>query len=301
MGSLTDVQKWKIYELATSLESGKAYPTDTALAISEDSIGSFSGNLNPKDSIIRIHLSEAFAKKFFNADKANFADNASFVNFLKGIAILPDSANTNTGAIIAADFSNKKSKLVLYHDGNKSFAMDFEDVDHANTFKHDYKNTAAGNAIGKHFPDKAYMQALGGLRMHVQFPYLQNLVNDKKTAIHQAELILTRADSTSDTYNKNYPEKLILNVRSESGKSFTATVESNYSAADHAYHFSSPYFTTYFQGLMDAYENGENVKVYGLNISIAPESRVPTRTILGASRTGNDRPKLVLTFTKLGQ
>ena len=303
IGQLADVQNWKVYELVNALESGKSYSSDTTLAVSQKEIGSFSGSLNAKDSVLHIQLNQEFAQKFFNADKNNFADNPSFVNFLKGIAIIPDSTNINgSGAVIAADFSNTKTRLVLYHDKTKSFAMDFQNVQHVNTYSHNYKGSAAGNAIGNHFSDKAYRQAMGGLRLHVQFPYLKNLVSsDKKLALHQAILILPRTDSASDTYNSNYPKTLLLNVRLESGKSSTATVEGTYSAADHAYHFDNTRFTDYFQELLAAYENGEDVKPYGLNISIDPEAGIPTRTIISAAKTGINRPKLVLTFTKLGQ
>lgn len=295
-GNFADVQKWSVYELSNGIEAGREYLTDTVLPVLANAVGSYNGPLN--DTLLQISLTEDFAKKFFTANKNNFNDRSAFSNFMKGLAILPDSTGINgNGAVAAVNINHAASRLVLRFDDTLSFTMNFRNGQHVNAFTHNYNGTPAGSALNaNHFPDRAYIQAMAGLRLHVQLPYMKNLAGGKHLAIRKAELIFTRIDSTGAVNGSKHPERITFSGRRENGTNVTGASHADYNAADKTYRLL---LTAYIQELLIAYEKGNDLNTYGLNGFIAPETGLPTRAIIDAGPNSSQRPKLVLTYTKL--
>ncbi|MGZ5242404.1 MAG: DUF4270 family protein [Bacteroidia bacterium] len=314
VGNLDDVQNWKIYSLAEKLETGKNYYSDQKFALSQNIIGSYNGTLNTKDNLLRIRLDSGFAGTFLRENKSSFSDNASFGNFFKGIAIMPDTAGLGNGkgAVITTDLSDTASKMILYYDTTKSFAMQFTGNTRVNTFSHDYKNTEAGKSLENgqsNISGKAYIQSMGGVRIHVSIKDLDIFARSGKLALHKAELVFNKADSAADPLNSKQPVQLFIAPRDKDGNStVTNFVDASpglgyydgiYRPADKTYHFV---ITNYIQDLIRNYSNNSGFTDYGLNLFVPTnELASPHRAVISAAKFGNSSPKLILTFTKLGE
>lgn len=313
-GNLSDVQNWKIYKLEEKLEGSKNYYADSKFPLSANPIGTFSGHLNANKDILRINLLNQFADTFFKENKSTFSDNTSFGNFFKGIAIVPDTTGLadGKGAIIKTDLADTASKMVLYYDATRSFTMHFSSNTRVNTFSHNYKDTEAGKSLQNgqsNFSGKAYMQSMGGVRIHVSMKDLESFARNGKISLYKAELVFSKIDSAADAGSKKQPEQLYVVPRDKDGNNTIANFidastelgyyDGKYRAGDKTYHFV---ITNYIHDLIRNYNSDVNFSHNGMNLFVpVNELSSPHRAIISAAKSGNTSPKLILTFTKLGE
>ncbi|RYY68867.1 MAG: DUF4270 family protein [Chitinophagaceae bacterium] len=298
-GNLQDVQNWKIYELEEAPQTGISYFSDAKFATKGAAIGTFSKNLNPADSLLRIEISKDFGRRFFTQDKNVFSSNASFINFLQGIAILPDSngVSKGKGAVVLTELTNAASRLVLFYDTSKSLSMRFDNDLRVNTYSQNLNNTEAGNALN-HFSGKAYMQSIAGLRVHATIPGFDTFTRSKNIAVHKAELIFTKLDSAGDPENSKQPGKVLLNVRAGDGGNTNSSVAADWSEKDKSYHIL---ISRYMQFLANNNRSNKDFVDYGYNLIVTPDAPVsPNRAIINAGKSEN-KPKLIITYTKLAE
>jgi hypothetical protein len=311
VGAPAETHRWEIHELKSKLDRNKPYYSDTNLAISPEYIP-YEGVLSFTDSMLKINMISSnfpgFANKFLSADPEVYKSDASFADFFNGFAIIPDTTDpfSKTGAIVSLNLDDAASKLVLYHDGNKSYTMTFGNA-RINAYKHNYTGTPVAQALNNSSSPNVYMQSMAGLRLNVQMPNLKNYVKDKKLALHKAELVFTDVDSPGDAYRTSRPARVFIVEREQNGGNTSLFVFPDFTLGEDTYYdgwynaAKKTYtlgITRHIQNLLEEYNANPGAADYGLNLYIpAAEPLAPSRAIIANS--GTMRPKLVLTFTKL--
>lgn len=208
----------KVYELDESLDIEKNYYSTSTLSYQPDNLTEATSyqcypkpnTINKNDSsqtspIIRIPLKKSFGKAKF-MDKSGddeLSNNDKFLAYFKGL-LIQAQAISNNGSMVYVDMLDAISSLTIYYHNdqktnlkhsfiaNKS-AERFSAINHF-----DYTN--ANTAIKKQIIEKDYseaeenlfVQASGGVKTLIHFPYLQSMFKGKKVMIYKAELVVTR-------------------------------------------------------------------------------------------------------------
>jgi hypothetical protein len=315
-------QKWRLFQLANLLPQGVGYPSDTVLNTSlEISNGSVPVVFHAADSTLRLTLkasgvNQKFQKYLFDTSGV-FSDVSTFNLFMRGIYIVPDSTLTSgTGELCPVNLTDTSSRLTVFYDASHSWKMVMNTpAQRVNVYNHNYTNTIAWNQAGQRGKgsDRAFVQALGGIRCVVTVPYLANLLKDNMVVINQAEFIFPKVDSSADAYNNNNPSLLLFRPRMYNGKDSLYNFTDDNAAIDYYRgKYQSPpvsssksykfIMSKYIQRLLYVYRNKPALKNYGLNLYIPPDGpNTPARALLYTQFAGNkqNRPRLVITYTKL--
>jgi hypothetical protein len=323
-GNTSDVQTLRVFKITDQLIANKTYPSDSVIHYG-DSVGTYTGSFSGmmrKDSTLRIHLSKDFAKEFvtqFKTNSAIYYDLTTFLtSFLPGIAIIPDSSysgNGPHGATLPFDLNNTNSRAtIFYHNGKNAPSNRFDLVMNSgvrvNRYTHQYAGTEAGSHINNPSAgNKAYLQGLGGLKVKMTLPYLKEYAKLGLIGLQQAELVFPKADSTGDLQSME-PNFLLIRPRTINGTDclgqcgFTddqmAYYGGTWNSSEKSYHFI---ITKYVQSLLYNMQHNPAFVDYGMNLSIpADNPNTLSRIILGNYQNANPkfRPKLILTFTKIG-
>lgn len=208
----------RVYELDESLDIEKTYYSTSTLSYqSENLIGTtpFQCYLKPNtvhknDSVqtnptIRIPLKKSFGKtKFMDKSGSDeLSNNDKFLAYFKGLFIQAQAINNN-GSIVYVDMLDAISSLTIYYHNDQktnlkhSFVVN-KSAERFSTVNHfDYAH--ANTSLKKQIIEKDYseaeenlfVQASGGIKALIHFPYLQNMFKGKKVMIYKAELVVTR-------------------------------------------------------------------------------------------------------------
>lgn len=228
-GDLNSVSTFTVYELGESMNSGVAYSNQSYAYDVNKPLGTYTGKLHLSDSLnitelgnkvkvapgISITLDTAFARKIFNADNSNLSSTSNFIQFFKGLVIVPTSnPNPGSGVIAAFNMKASASKLRIYYNGNQQ--SDFVVLDGTRRFT-GYKFSSQNPEFikQKSFPkgdfDTCFIQAMGGGKTHIRLPYLFSLIKnkDKKISVGKAEIIF-RPVQGSYTSPFSLPTRLLL-------------------------------------------------------------------------------------------
>lgn len=328
-GDLSQVQTWEVHRLSEELDYTEVYYSNNTLATSDVLNSGYSFRPAPTTDVrvqvvtedtsyvdtiapqIRIPLSLAFGAELLNpSDTTVYDNNDNFKEFFKGVLIKP-SGNANS-ALLRMLLNNSQSKITLYYhqDGKPktyTYKIDAQLLCTAfGAYTHDYTGTSV---LDNNPADTiAYLQGLGGTRVTVEFPYLQNLSN---LIVNYAELTFYLAKSDDpDLFPE--PESVILSYINNSGD------EVNLVEANTSYdRFSN--FTTFFGGKKEQVTiNGTQYVLYSMNVSrhvqqlmkgAIEDERLFLRVSFGSefanrAQLGNENsqifaPKLQLTYTKI--
>jgi len=293
--------------------SGTINATDTAW-FEED------GNLKYQTNTLRIPLNNSFGEDFFT--NGQFGSNEVFLNYLNGIALIPNPANlgTDDGAIIAIDKYSDESKLILYYNGGlrKEFEINPESQN-ISTYTLSNPNasiTAQFDNPGTHYTE-TYVQSMAGCKTRIEISDLLKLVDDGEgIVINEAKLIFNvKANSASDAYaapsrmlllqpseedgSNAFIQDLVdvLFPRSQSWVGFTS-YGGGYNATDETYSFG---VTRHLQLLLDNYLNSGEDNNRGFYLIIPSDNPMtPSRVILDTDNSGSTKNiKLKVTYTKL--
>lgn len=225
-GNVNSEVRIGVHKMGEILKKEYRYFSDYNPALLE-AIGNYQGRLNPADTVyyyegknlqkttglLRIKLDRTFGESFFHANA--YGSNESFLNFLNGIALIPEpgSLSTNQGSIVPIDLNHSDTKLIVYY--NDSLTKEFTVSDQAERIMH-YDVVSRSGAISSqlavtngHF-DETYIQSMGSCKTRIFIPGLLDLVKDgNQVVINEAKLTLTIKDGTaSDNYPA--PERLLL-------------------------------------------------------------------------------------------
>ena len=171
---------------------------------------------------IRIRLSDALGNDFLNnvLQMQSFSD---FQKFFKGLYIetKPDQQGKidDNGALISFSLANNPlSGIRIYYKNDtvsRRYFFPVKESRRFNTYEHDYELgdpdfkrqvIQSDSSLGQKV---LYVQATGGVKTKITFPYLKSL-KDKKIIINKAELVITNIEE--DATLSKYPAPVRLNM-----------------------------------------------------------------------------------------
>ncbi len=181
---------------------------------------------------LRFRLDDEFGQRLLDqSGTANFANNDAFLEFFKGLYVVPVGGTGN--AVAYFDMNSFLSKVTLYYkeaediDPNINNAVDFRINANAsviNRFEHDYTGSEVEPVLNSPLPngnDVLYLQGLSGLNAVLEFPYLSDL---DTVAINEAHLDIYRVvDASSDVYDAPIRLDFYLKDLDDTESTFTYT------------------------------------------------------------------------------
>ncbi len=319
-----DAQKFKVCKLNDRIYADRSYTNNSAFSIDVADISYHQAvqALNLTDSItvavgnhtekrpphLRIRLSDAFGNTLLNTPGANYASDEAFLNnVLKGIAIIPDNPGQSAGqgGIVGLDLQSAISGLVVYYNDTmqKTFIVTSSSA-RIGVYQHSNKNTQlTGQISNPGNYDTTFVQSLGVARTKIQVPHLYGVLNDRKTLINMAELIIPVYPNTVDV-NYKAPSRLGLFAIDETGGQALLTDELDnptrfggfYDSASASYHFV---ITRHIQQLISNYlMQGKDLNRGFYLIVPTDNPYTASRAMLDTRKNPTRRIRLKLTYTK---
>ena len=235
------------------------------------------------------------------------ADNASFLAFFKGIYVVPENAGQASlqGGVWRFNLLNGASKMTLYYHDTEGVSSTFDFIIGSSAVRYTtsvFDHAAAAEpALPLALSDTAqgqlnsFVQAMGGLRTELRFPYLDQFANGPYRALAKAELIVPLTGPFHPTYSP--PDQLFAFRKAADGTDLLVpdqvagqgVVGGFYDEADQLYRFN---LTRWAQGVINGtYDN--------TGLSLVPGSNGVTvnRAALAGPEHAEHPMKLVLTFT----
>jgi hypothetical protein len=217
-GDTTALLTFRIYELSEVLKQDCVYYSNMHVNYDLGSLlaqKTFLPRVN--DSIVidtahklipqlRIQFNTALGTRILNAPAADLLTNVAFVQFFKGLAITADEENTpGKGSLVSFNLLSSRLRL-YYHNTIDTLIYDLpitSSCAYFNQFNHfghvnadpDFKAQLNGDTTRGQ--QKLYIQALGGTKFKLRFPYLKKWASGRKIAINEAQLIMKNADIAS--------------------------------------------------------------------------------------------------------
>lgn len=257
---------------------------------------------------LRIPLNTALGNEFLAQwGQPGLADNAAFLAWFKGLAVVPDNPGQGPlqGGIWRFNLLNGASKMTLYYHNGDGVASSFDFIigsssarwtwvqyDHAAASVPGLPQALADSTLGQ---QATYVQAMGGLRAELRFPNLDRYRGSAFRALAKAELLVPIAGDFHPTYLP--PDQLFAFRKGADGQDLLVPdqiagqglVGGIYDADAHIYRFN---ITRWVQGVITGtYPNTGLALVPGSN-----GVSVNRAALAGPANTANPM-KLVLTFT----
>ena len=321
-GDTAALQTFKVYELSEALHLDSVYYSNMHVTYNLSSLLAQQTFLpRVKDSIVidtatkiipqlRLQFDKALGNRFLTASATDLATNEAFISFFKGIAITTDEENTpGKGSLVSFNLQNTSySKLrMYYHNNTDTTVFDFtigsscarfnqyNHFGHANATP-DFKAQLSGDTtLGQ---QKLYIQALGGTKIKLRFPYLKKWASDKKIAINDAQLIMTNAD-VSAPYTP--PAQLAIRVlNKDASLSFTVDEIEGAAYLDGTYNSAKAYrfrISRYIQQLLISKADNYGLYLYTYNPSVTANRLV----LNGTSKQLSGHIKLAITYTLVSE
>jgi len=219
-GDTTKVQTFDIHRLLQKVKPNtddSNFYNNSALSYSSESLGriSFIPRPNQKDSI-NIKMNNEFGAALFQKiKKREITDFDSFTEYLKGLVLVPEVANSSN----VIGFSAGSSKVRLYYSkymadqDEVSYILDFTIVDKTKQFNSislDRTGTllqnlpvSSSNLSSNLTNNQGFIQSGTGVACRVEFPNIKQFKNiSTNGAIVNAELILK---PVNNSYSEKYP------------------------------------------------------------------------------------------------
>ena len=208
---------FKVYELSQALFLDSVYYSNMKVDYDPNSLlaqKTFLPRVNDSVKIekgkkiipqLRLKFNTALGNRILTASANNLINNENFIQFFKGIAITTDEENTSgEGSLVSFNLLSTFSRLrMYYHNAKDTSVYDFAITpscarfNQYNHYEHisaspDFKAQLNGDkTLGQ---QKLYIQALGGTKVKLRFPYLKKWATDNKIIINEAQLIMKNAD-----------------------------------------------------------------------------------------------------------
>lgn len=316
-GDSTTQQTFTVYELDQALNKDSSYYSNQSFNVISTIVGSSTFSPRPNSKVVlgadtlaphlRIKLDNVFSQNIFDKIKGTeqwLSSKEFFLGKMKGLNIQCSNI-TSAGGIITYNPNSALSGMTLYYTDTarqdtvqKTIKFVMTEAGRCNQFYHDYSASVVGNVFPKVSPDKAYVQAMAGLRTKVTFPYIDALKAAMPIAINKAELVITLEGGSTlalpantslglartDSINQllTIPEQFL-----EGNSYFGGTLNNN------TYRFN---IARYLQQVL----TGE-ITDNGLFILPSRSGTTPNRAVFGGGGNTNQslKLKLQLTYTKL--
>lgn len=230
-------QKINVYRITEDLKPESGYYQNTPIAYG-DKLGFYEGTFSPKDSVLsiskgdstmlapqlRIRLSQAFGQELIQTPISNYSSNLAFINWFKGIALIPASGSipSGSGAIVPVELVNAVSSLVVYY--NDSLKKEFRFTGESERIqRYSFNQRPAALQQQLNEPGKAtstaYVQGMSGTKMRINIPHLTNLVKDgRKALVQEASITFYPLAGTINSIHPAPERFLFMEVDSITGK-----------------------------------------------------------------------------------
>lgn len=329
-GDTTQQQTLSVLRLDKFLDNNGDYYAESSIPASEHlgSLYNYYPHPYTSDSLfdpasrapyLSVRLSDNFGRELFQLDSATYSSDSAFYQILRGIKIVTSSGNASPGAMLAFNLNNSTYSRVrlYYHEKADSSAAAFDfffaGANKFTHFTHDYSGSQAGQKIGMVADDLLYVQAMQGLKVKIEIPYINQFEN---IAVNKAQLVLTTAPQNNDSPWLTHAEQLVL-TKQQGDSTFVFTSDVLWSLG--------PAFTAGFSRFGGSPElenaNGTLVERYRLTMSdqmqalvddisgdirnrtvyinINPQSRVAQRSIFYGPKSATFPAKLELKYTRV--
>jgi len=319
-GNTATTQTIKVYELSNSLYIDSVYYSNARPAYYPQEIGSWTGKFNLNDSIILQHGSKtrklpphlriritnsAFIDKIKNGG-TSFSTNEAFINYMKGLAIVPNdfAVNPGEGAVVNMDLVSSVSNLTIYY--NDSLYKDLlinENSPRISSYEHNYFGTALSLQLGlKQHRDTCYAQSMGSVKTFFKVPHILDLIKkngNKAVTVAAAELTVPVLPGAG-TAQYGLPLEVFFVTADSTGKNFTLPggiligYSGKYNATKTAITVN---LSSYFQSILNAYKKSGIEKDYGLYIVPSYNYSGMERIVFNTNKFAPLPPKLKLTYS----
>lgn len=329
-GDSLQSQTVTVYRLNEPLEDDSLYYAHNTLLTGTEigRLENFLPRPNKSDSLfspdskaayIRIPLSLDFGKELFGLDTSILQSDSAFYKALRGIKIVA-SSNATPGAMLAFNLNNTTySRMRLYYHDNGDTIINkydyyFSGVNKFTHFEHDYGNSPAGQQIGKVSDEYLYLQAMQGLRLKIEIPYVDRLEN---IAVNKAQLVLTTATTVPNDIATLTPSQQLIFTERQGDTTFVFTSDVFYSIGS----AGNLGFNRFGGFPEDELINGTLVERYRLSLSdrlqamvddasgslkkktlyinITPQSRLAQRSVFFGPKNAAFPAKLELKYTRV--
>lgn len=312
-GDTSVTQQVKVYRLTGDLYTDSSYYSDKSFSYDPSPLADYSFNPSPNSLTtvgtdsnavpqLRIPLTASLGDSIMAMNgQVTLSNNNDWKTYFHGILIRIDPTFSGRGCISYFDFAN--SSMVLYfHDTlntvkNYSFTLNGARL---NSFQHDY----LGSDVGRQFADSAYMdtltyiQAMGGVKTRISFPFLKHFTDSGSIVVNKAQLVLTPQPTNSLDYP--LPESLLALAIDSAGAvhapedlilepgGFYGGI---YNSSTNTYTFNLP---RHIQSILNGHTDNA-----GMYIVVSGSGISANRVVLGSGKNPSYRMKLVLYYTRI--
>lgn len=314
-GDTADGQTFNVYQMTEDIYKDSAYYSNRAKQYYTGVIGTTTVAPRPRTYVgpdtttppyLRIPIDMGFAQQIFNQSGGpSLADNAAFLQFMKGIYIASENVSGITGSLVRFKPLDSLTRLTLYyHDGADLKTFDFvinSTTAYYSYFTHSYSSTIL-NQVNNPGPGyfETYIQATAGLKTKIEFPFLDAWKNlGDPIAINKAELVI-KADPGTATGDLPINKQLYLvSIDSAGGQHLLIDMfESSVYYGGTVNTTTSEYkinLARYFQDLVSG--NQDNYGLYLKEIDPVASGR---RTVIGSpNSTTGYKMYLRLVYTRV--
>jgi hypothetical protein len=310
-----------VYSLTDSIIKSLDYYSNSTVSYDQaNPIGEITFQPKPKDSsyfegsthtpYLRIPINSNFGNYVLSAKDTNSLNNSTeFVKFFKGICIIAEPQNTpGKGAIISLSIPSDFSRIVMfYHNTEDTLNYNFAITTDCQRFQH-YDHNGYAEAIpmlkeqlqgnttsGQQF---LFAQGMAGIKIKIEFPYLNKWFDTEKVVINDAQLIIGNG-SVSDIFTN--PSSVTLRGVGEAGSTSPVAIadesdingyfDGTYNSASNSYRFR---IKRYIQQVLTGKANNN-----GLHLIIPGASYVGSRLVLNGTSSPQSDLKLYLRYTRV--
>lgn len=308
-GDLNSTVNFDVYELDQSMNSGVTHSNQTYNYL-PTAIGTFSGRFNILDSMnmrslgknikaapgISVKLSAAFAQKLFNASASDLSSQDNFLNYLKGLAMVPTGTpSIGAGAMAGFNLKGAYTMIRVYYNDTlqsdftvQSDSRRFSQYTHTNTLLNVANQLAKG---GNANFDTTYVTALSRVKTKIKLPNLFSIVknNGKMISVGKAEIIVR---PVAGTYASPFtlPTRMLLFSQDEETGLNAGVIDLIEPFYGGVYHADKNYYkfniTRYIQSLFTDYQIKGIDNNRGLFLTIPTDFPIAPSRILLDTRKG---------------
>lgn len=318
-------QKFRVYELESSLDPDERYTQDVDLKSMayDDVIGEYEYkprirlDSTSKDTfyqLINIPIDISLGEKLINADSLDMINNDVFLEYFKGLLIETEKLTNQGGTVLSLEAVQKGnfngSAIVLYYHndslksvlgGDSALFMPYIISKYSarvNRIEHDYTQTPFyDNLNSETFQDTlVYVQATGGLKSRILIDELSSWRDSLNTAVNKAELIFQIDTIASQIHKFPPPQQMLFTVVDSTGierlpvdYSFSPALYGGQLLRDYTYRFT---ITQHLQRIIDG-----DAQNYGFYLTPAQKNNQANRAVIKGSNSAAS-VKLIVTYSK---
>lgn len=315
-GDTASEQTLRVYEVDENIYPDSIYFSNDSLNVKPNAIGVQKVVFNPKDSILygstmvephlKFYLDNSFGDRIMSkSGQTELSDNENFQNFIKGIFITSDRA-INKGGFAYFDLMSPLSIVsIYYHNDSDTSVYKFainEFCGYFSTFNH-YNYSDASPDFRSQIIDgdtnlgnqTLYVQSLGGVKTHFDFPTINSLTKDGPIAIHNAELLINVGSGTDMNYDPIYG-LAVVKIDSTGSPQFIDDYFEGSAYFGGDYSESNKYYTFNLNRYIQKIVSGKE-KQYGLDLVAKGASIYGNRLVFDGPKSNDRRFRLKLTYT----